>query len=289
MKARVIPFNVIPALKDEEWRDSSRHIWVRNGMAYIPVKEGYRYDTELQDRKPYTGRGYQLIGNIAVIRGPEPAQEEIEEIDRQTGAAGILWIRSLNGVKRIPKTVLMAGEAGEVLHREEGISYWIDPSRVMFSQGNREEKKRMARSVKNGERVADMFAGIGYFTLPVASAGAYVHAMELNPVACGYLERNCRENKVTDRVTVSCGDCRDLLEGYYDRFIMGHFDALSMLPDALEHAKKGAVLHVHSRGHTPPSPDAITREHGFDSSVITRKIKKYSPRQWHFVQDVFLG
>ncbi len=289
MKARVVPFNAIPALKDEEWRDNGRRIWVRNGMAYIPVKDGYRYDTELQDRKPYTGRGYQLIGNIAVIHGAEPTKKEIEEIKKQAGAAGILWICSLNGVERIPKTVLLAGKTGDVLHREEGIAYWIDPSRVMFSQGNREEKKRMARSVKKGERVADMFAGIGYFSLPVADAGAYVHAMELNPVACEYLQRNCRENKVTDRITVSCGDCRTLLEGFYDRFIMGHFDALSMLPDALKHAEKGAVLHVHSKGHTPPSPEGIIREYGFDASVITRKIKKYSPHQWHFVQDVHIG
>jgi tRNA wybutosine-synthesizing protein 2 len=289
MKARVIPFNTISASKNEEWRDKSRRIWVRNGMAYIPVKDGYRYDTELQDRKPYTGRGYQRIGNIVVIHGPEPSKTEIEEIDRRTGAAGILWIRSLNGVERIPETVLLAGEAGDVLHREEGISYWIDPSRVMFSQGNREEKKRMAKSVKKGERIADMFAGIGYFTLPVAGAGAYVHAMELNPVACEYLQRNCRENNVADRVTVSCGDCRTSLKGLYDRFIMGHFDALSMLPDALEHAEKGAVLHLHSRGHVPPSPEEITREYGFEASVITRKIKKYSPHQWHFVQDVYLG
>ncbi len=103
MKARVVPFNAIPALKDEEWRDNGRRIWVRNGMAYIPVRDGYRYDTELQDRKPYTGRGYQLIGNIAVIHGAEPTRKEIEEIKKQAGAAGILWICSLNGVERIPK------------------------------------------------------------------------------------------------------------------------------------------------------------------------------------------
>ncbi len=289
MKARIVPLNEIPTIKDEEWRDTGRHIWVQNGMAHIPVKDGYRYDTELADRKPYTGRGYQLIGNIAVVHGIRPTEKEIDEIDKQTGAAGILWIRSLNGVERIPETELLAGETGDVLHREEGISYWIDPSRVMFSQGNREEKKRMSGAVKKGERVADMFAGIGYFTLPVARKGAHVHAMELNPVTCGYLQRNCKENHVTDRVTVSCGDCRTRLDGLYDRFIMGHFDALSMLPDALEHAGKGTVLHVHSRGPAPPSPEGITGEYGFDASVITRKIKKYAPHQWHFVQDVYLS
>ena len=52
---------------------------------------------------------------------------------------------------------------------------------------------RMARLVHDSpdtERVADMFAGIGYFTIPLAGSGASVHAMEINPVAFGFLHRN---------------------------------------------------------------------------------------------------
>ncbi|MDD4137480.1 MAG: SAM-dependent methyltransferase, partial [Methanoregula sp.] len=89
-----------------------------------------------------------------------------------------------------PRTELLWGTAGEVRHRESGYTYILDPQNVMFSMGNRNEKTRIARLIRAGsgnERVADMFAGIGYFTIPMAGAGARVHAMEINPVAFGYL------------------------------------------------------------------------------------------------------
>ncbi len=45
-----------------------------------------------------------------------------------------------------------------------------------------------------------MFAGIGYFTLPVARAGGFVHAMEINPVAFDYLQKNIVLNKLSGMV-----------------------------------------------------------------------------------------
>ena len=93
-----------------------------------------------------------------------------------------------------------------------------------------------------------MFAGIGYFTIPVAGSGARLHAMEINPVAFGYLKRNIRENGLSDHVEPSLGDCRDLLTGTYDRIIMGHFDAASMLQSALLHVHAGSIIHLHSIG-----------------------------------------
>ena len=99
----------------------------------------------------------------------------------------------------------MWGHVGEVCHREGGYSYSLDPRKVMFAQGNRGEKVRMARLVREGHagaRVADMFAGIGYFTIPMAGSGAQVHAMEINPVAFAYLEQNIAKNGLTGQ-----GEC----------------------------------------------------------------------------------
>ena len=46
--------------------------------------------------------------------------------------------------------------------------YKLDPLKVMFSSGNVDEKQRMAHLDCRGETVVDMFAGIGYFTMPLA-------------------------------------------------------------------------------------------------------------------------
>jgi tRNA wybutosine-synthesizing protein 2 len=184
------------------------------------------------------------------------------------------------------------GEAGEVVHRENGLVYHLDPSRVMFSQGNREEKHRLARMVRPGERTADLFAGIGYFTLPAARAGARVHAMEVNPVAFGYLEENLQANGLSDRVEAACGDCRDLLSGVYDRLVLGHFEAPAYLADALAHARAGSVLHVHTLERTPgESAPALARtvaESGFAVSSSCRAVKSSGPRRVHTVHDLVI-
>ena len=109
---------------------------------------------------------------------------------------------------RTPQTEILFGTVGEVQHRESGYTFILDPRKVMFSQGNRTEKQRIADLIRAGpgnERVADMFAGIGYFSIPAAGAGARVHAMEINPVAFGYLEQNIRENRFSDRIEADTG------------------------------------------------------------------------------------
>jgi tRNA wybutosine-synthesizing protein 2 len=159
----------------------------------------------------------------------------------------------------------------------------------MFAQGNRIEKMRIAQLVRNSsknERVADMYAGIGYFTIPIAGSGGHVHAMEINPVAFGYLNRNVVENDLEENVETSLGDCRDLLTGSYDRIVMGHFDAITMLPSALEHAHEGTVIHLHSIGIIEEAIRDMVESAGFSATIHVHKVKKYRPHAWHMVQDV---
>jgi tRNA wybutosine-synthesizing protein 2 len=134
-----------------------------------------------------------------------------------------------------------------------------------------------------------MFAGIGYFTVPAAVKGARVHAMEINPVAFGYLARNVEGNRTGGRVTPEQGDCRDHLAGTYDRVVMGHFDAPGYLPDALAHARPGTVIHLHSLGAAGDRITAAAGDAGFRARVTTRRVKKYAPNTWHMVQDVVLS
>ena len=132
-----------------------------------------------------------MLGDVAVIHGTRPAAHEVDAIVSFRHPRGVLWIESLTEVTRTPVTEILFGDAGVVCHRENGYTYHLDPQKVMFAQGNRLEKQRMARLIRDGPkeaRVADMFAGIGYFTVPMAGSGARVHAMEINPVAFEYPE-----------------------------------------------------------------------------------------------------
>lgn len=288
MRVRQVPSGDLKKVAGAEWRMKGRSPYVCCGIAYVPVKDGYPADMELSPRNSYKGRGFYMVGTIAVLHGREPTDAEIREIERWKNPTGILWVRSCTGRERIPDIRVLSGNVSEVCHRELGMSFWLNPALVMFSQGNREEKIRMMKNVRPGERVADMFAGIGYFSIPVAKSGAFVHAMEINPVAHRYLLMNIRVNHLDDSFDTGCGDCRNLLSGEYDRIIMGHFDAPLMLDAAFDHIREGGTIHMHATGGKPPVIPQKFRDSCSDGGVV-RRIKKVAPHTWHYVLDMRAG
>jgi tRNA wybutosine-synthesizing protein 2 len=265
---------------------------VEGETAWIPVKDGSPSGTALPERQPYGGRGYQRLGDTVLLHGPRPGSDELDRILAWARPRAVIWVKGMTGPERTPETEVLYGSPGEVVHREHGCTFVLDPRLVMYAQGNLQERGRMAGAVAGSgreERVADMFAGIGYFTVPMAVQGARVHAMEINPVAFGYLARTVAGNRVGDRVTAALGNCRDLLSGSYDRLVMGHFDAIEYLPDALAHARAGTALHLHSLGAVEDRIMASAACAGFRARVTTRRVKKYAPNTWHMVQDVVLS
>jgi tRNA wybutosine-synthesizing protein 2 len=282
----------LQATAREDWVDPNRRAVVQDGVAYVPVKEGERCDLIIPERKPYRGRGYQILGNLVLLHGNRPTPGEVDEVREWLDPRGILWVHGISGIERTPRVEVIWGSAGEVRNREHGCTFSFDPARVMYAMGNLSERHRVVNLVKeNGarERVGDLFAGIGYFTIPLAKSGCSVHAMEISPIAFGYLIRNTRENDVPDRVLAECGDCRDLLEGEYDRLILGHFDALGYLTDALAHVKAGSFLHIHTLRDESDRIGSLAREAGFAPVITTRRVKSYAPHTWHMVQDVALS
>jgi len=289
MRVRGVPKEKLSGISGEDWVDRTRRPYVVGDTAWVPVMQGKPFDREIFAQPAYTGRGFYLIGDIAVVHGMRPTDEEIHRIVNLKNPRGVIWREALDDIMRTPRTEVVWGECSETRHRESGYTYILDPSKVMFSQGNRTEKSRIAQQIRKGgkpERVADMFAGVGYFTIPMAGAGAVVHAMEINPVACGYLERNAALNHLADHITVLQGDCRDLLEGTYDRIVMGHFDAIDMLPSALCHVRPGTTLHLHGIEIPIDRVRQTVEGAGFSCGIRVHKVKKYRPHAWHVVHDI---
>jgi len=292
MRVKAVPKENLRDIASEDWIDHTRSSYADGNIAWVPVRDDKPCERELPRRMRYRGKGFFMLGDVAVIHGKKPALADVEEIVSFRHPRGVLWIESLRDVTRTPETEILWGDAGEVHHRENGYTYILDPAKVMFAQGNRTEKMRMAQLVRlspAAERVADMFAGIGYFTIPMAGSGASVHAMEINPIAYEYLERNIRENDLSGRVDTSPGDCRDLLTGIYDRIVMGHFDALSVLPSVLSHVREGSVIHLHSIGAVEDKIRKETERAGFSATIHVHNVKKYRPHVWHVVQDVTIA
>ena len=187
-------------------------------------------------------------------------------------------------------------EETETVHRENSVSFHLDASRVMFSPGNLRERMRMSR-LGGGERVVDMFAGIGYFSIPMAvhSRPERILAIELNPNAYHYLCQNIRRNRVHDIVEPVLGDCAKVTPvGVADRVVMGMVQVTDRyLEKGILALRPGGILHYHQ---TVPSwlyPEAAARDVERAAAALGRsaellnciRVKKFSPGVVHAVID----
>ena len=258
------------------------------------------------DRLP---RRWERVGDVLLLRIPRdlaPWRETIGSIYQE-----VLRVRTvvedlakIHGPWRVPEVRRLCGDGTETIHSENGIRFMLDVGAVMFSSGNLEERARIARLTSPGETVIDLFAGIGYFTLPVAvhAKPAKVVACEVNPTAFHYLTENIRVNRAGS-VDARLGDCRSTApRGIADRVILGHFDADTYLDTAFEAARERATLHVHGLHRSPGAGRetpalaegpvakrlaAAAVRHGFElGRVASRFVKWYGPHRFHFVLDV---
>ncbi|PKL59970.1 MAG: SAM-dependent methyltransferase [Methanomicrobiales archaeon HGW-Methanomicrobiales-4] len=287
MRTRLCSFSDLFQINMETWVDQTRKPFFSPVGVYVPVRDGYPASHLLPERHR-KGRGYQKIGDVIAFHGDCPKPEEYTDVIVREQPRGIIHISGHDGVIRTPKISLLWGSAGEVTHRESGIEYRLNVEHVMFSQGNREEKSRVAALVRPGEFVCDMFAGIGYFTLPLAKSGAIVHAIEINPVSFEYLQQNILINRLSDKVTAWNGDCREVIRGVYDRIHMGHFDSISFLPVALSHVRTGTILHVHMLNDQTGKIRTVLQKNGIKAEIHLVQVKKAGPRLLHLVADVVI-
>ena len=213
--------------------------------------------------------------------------------------------------------MLLLGDDGWVVHRDNGIKYSYDVTRCMFSAGNISEKLRVAQLSCVGETVVDLYAGIGYFTLPyLVHAGAHaVHACEWNPHALEALARNLELNGVADRCTIHPGDNTIVGPplGVADRVNLGLIPSSepgwAVAVNALKH-DSGGWLHLHENVDcTTPSDQAAPRKrweargleiagvlsalaqasHGRQWAITVahiEKVKSYAPHVYHLVFDL---
>ncbi|MFZ3059464.1 MAG: class I SAM-dependent methyltransferase family protein [Candidatus Methanoperedens sp.] len=256
----------------------------------------------LQKEEPLAGvvGAYEILGDIAIIDQHESdAQKMADILIKSRKIRTVLQAESsIDGEYRTRRFSFMAGEKRtETLYRENGCRYLLDIAMVYFTPRLATERMRIANLVKDGDKVVDMFAGVGPFSILIAKKfpSSQVIAIDKNPVAIKYLRENVRLNKVKN-VEIREGDAREEVKGIMDadRIIMNlPHSSVDFLDTALRIIKKGGVIHLYAITHEDDLFEGILKKIGniaqqanFQVIPLGRRIvRPYAPYQYNVCID----
>ena len=182
--------------------------------------------------------GFQRIGDIIILNlkpGLKPYEKDIGKTilksypNTKTVCAKF---DSIKGELRVPNIKPIAGKETNTIHSENGCKFKLDVTKIMFAKGNVRERARLPPQIKPNEVIVDMFAGIGYFSIPIAvhASPSRIIVFEKNPNAVGFLKDNIKLNKInTNLFEIIQADNRTVnLKNVADRILMDTYQEQSV-------------------------------------------------------------
>jgi tRNA (guanine37-N1)-methyltransferase len=146
-----------------------------------------------------------LIGSVILDKNPA-----IKTVVNKVGA--------IEATFRFFQMELLAGQDKlQVEVKEEGCIFTFDYSMVYWNSRLQHEHRRLVQNFKKGERVCDLFCGVGPFAIPAAKKGCLVYANDLNLESVKYLEINKDRNKIPPKnLLIFNSDARDfIMQSHY--------------------------------------------------------------------------
>lgn len=248
-------------------------------------------------------KSFDIIGDVVILEIPEELEEEKERI----GEAALKFTQrkavyrkksEIKGVTRTRELEHLAGEdSSETVYKEFGSQIMLDVKKVYFSPRLATERKIITDQVKDRELILDMFAGVGPFAVNIArNHQVKIYAVDINPDAVRYLEKNRKLNKVSERIIPIQGDVKEVLQEIdlkFDRIIMNlPGSARDFIEVAIKHLKPGGVLHYYqfSRDYEDPVKRIKKAARHLSVEILDkRKVKSTKPGEWHVAVDVRIG
>jgi tRNA (guanine37-N1)-methyltransferase len=252
-----------------------------------------------EDKIDEIKKSFDIIGDVVVLEIPD----EFEDEKLLIGEAALKFTKrkavyrktsEIKGVIRTRELEHLAGEdVSETIHREFGSRLMLDVKKVYFSPRLATERRRISNEVLNNEIIVDMFAGVGPFSVSIASQhNVKIYAIDINPDAYYYIKKNIELNKLEGKIIPLLGDVKEVLEGLnlnVDRIIMNlPGTAWDFLDTAIKSLKPGGILHYYefASDYNVPIERIIETAYPRKVEVInTRKVKSKSPGVWHMGID----
>lgn len=256
------------------------------------------------------GTSFDIVGDIAVIKLNDSLLEKKEKIGKALMEVHghlktvLMQTSPVKGEYRTRDLEVIAGkEKAETTHKEHGCSFRVDLSKVYFSPRLAHERFRIAKQVKSGEIVTNMFAGVGCYSILMAKHAdpEKVYSIDKNSDAVEYMRENTRINKVSDVVVPIEGDARNVIEEHLqeksDRVLMPLPEfARDFFDTALQSLKpEGGIIHFYDYGEEPelfqPSFDFVQNNSSSREVDLLEKrvVRSYGPNLYHVVLDLDLG
>jgi tRNA (guanine37-N1)-methyltransferase len=255
---------------------------------------------------------FDIIGDIAIIKirknndvNAEVVANKIMSIHKGVKSV-FVQNGSIFGDFRVRTLKLVSGENKTITaYRESGCVFSVDVEKCYFSPRLLYERSRIARLVKPGETVVNMFAGVGCFSIIIAKtvSQSKVFSIDVNPVAVQYMKENIRINRVFGKVVPLFGDSKEIIKaelcGKADRVLMPLPEkALEYLPYALCSLKKqGGWIHYYDFQHAvgkedPTEKTRLKVAEKLDSLGInytfafSREVRRTGPNWYQTVLDI---
>ena len=244
---------------------------------------------------------FDTIGDIVILEIPDNLQDKKQIIGdaalKFTKRKAIYMKKSaIKGTTRVRDLEFLSGVDDSVtIHKEHGARLKLDVREVYFSPRLATERKRVMESVKDGEKILDMFCGIGPFPIVIArNKNVNITAVDINESAIRYLNENIKLNKLEGHIETYCGDIREVSKSFnlkFDRIIMNLPGlAYTFLDVAVDLIDNGGIINYYE--FSDSYEQGIKRLNEAASSagkkveiLNTRKVKSISPDEWHVAID----
>ncbi len=241
---------------------------------------------------------FDVIGDIAIIKIP-PELSSREKIIGEQILHNMKSVKTVlkqdtdvSGEYRIRGVSLVEGvEKYETLYKESGVLFRVNVATAYFSPRLSTERLRIRSLVSEGERIFNMFAGVGTFSLIIAKTkNCKIESVDKNPEAIRLCVESLKLNKKMS------GTVRPLLESAedfaaknkssFDRILMplpersSEFLSLAM---ASAKEKPGPVVHYYVH---------VSEEDYYNESWISNHLdsmnlpRRYKVTNWKRVREV---
>ena len=244
---------------------------------------------------------FDTIGDIVILEIPEDLQDKKQLIGdaalKFTKRKAIYMKKSaIKGTTRVRDLEFLSGTDDSVtIHKEHGARLKLDVREVYFSPRLATERKRVMESVKDGEKILDMFCGIGPYPIVIAkNKDVDITAVDINESAIKYLNENIKLNKLKGNIQAYCGDVRQVSDGFktkFDRIIMNLPGlAYTFLDVSVNLIEDGGTINYYEFSDSYEQGikrlESACKQVGKEVEIInTRKVKSTSPGEWHVAID----